>query len=218
MTTSVTPHPWETAWRKGTWKEAVSPLPQVAEFGARLKRTKASTVLDLGAGGGRHSLMLAQEGFQVVALDVSDTALRLLDRRAKRMGLRNLVAVRHEMKDLPFVDGYFDAVLSTNVIHHGSRADIRQVLSEVRRVLRAGGRALLVVISANDFRVGDGRALEPGTRVFTDGEEEGITHHFFTEAELRSMLSGFRILAIEEKQTPVAGGARAHFYAEVAKR
>lgn len=211
------PHPWEKMWQTGRWKEVSPPLPAVVEFCEHLKRAGATNVLDLGAGGGRHTLLLAQRGFQVVALDVSKTALQVLDRRVRRMGLSNVVAVLHEMQDLPFADNYFDAVVSTNVIQHGRREEILRTLGEVHRVLRAGGSGLLVVLSDKDYRMGTGKRIEPGTYVFTEGEEKGITHHFFARVDLRACLRGFRITSLREELLPVEGGNRAHFCVTLTK-
>jgi ubiquinone/menaquinone biosynthesis C-methylase UbiE len=175
-------------------------------------------VLDLGAGGGRHTMHLAQMGFLVVSLDVSETALRVLSRRVDESGLGNVTLVRHDMSRLPFVDGYFEGVISTNVIHHGLAREIRGVLREVRRVMKKGGAGLFVVVSDRDFRFGSGRRLEPKTFVFTQGEEKGIVHHFFGLDEFRTYLKGFTIVKLWEEVLPVEEGERAHIFAVVRKK
>ena len=164
-------HPWEEAWKTGRWKEVSPPMPAAVEFCDYLVEHGLKRVLDIGAGGGRHTLLMAGRGLQVVALDVSDTAQGLLDRRVREAGLHNVTLVRHEMGDLPFVDGYFDAVVSTNVMQHGREKDVRRAFEEAGRVLRKGGAALFVVVSDKDFRFGMGRRLEPHTFVFTWGVE-----------------------------------------------
>jgi cyclopropane fatty-acyl-phospholipid synthase-like methyltransferase len=211
-------HPWELAWRSGRWKEVSPPLPAVEEFCGYLSQNGLKRVLDLGAGGGRHTLLMAGRGFQVVALDVSETALEALDRRVREAGVQNVALVRHEMSSLPFVDGYFDGVVSTNVMHHGKSREVKAAMEEVRRIMRKGGAALFVVVSDRDFRFGDGKKLEPKTYVFTHGEEKGIVHHFFSVGELRTLMNGFRVVRIWERFHVVADGRRAHIYAIVRKR
>jgi len=161
--------------------------------------------------------MLAEKGFQVTALDVSETALGALNRRVHEEELPNVSIVWHQMQELPFVSDYFDAVVSTNVIHHGKSREIRGTLAEMRRVLRKRGHGFIVVLSKKDFRLGKGRQLEPRTYVFTRGEEKGITHHFFEEEELRAYLKNFEIVSITEELLRVPGGHRAHFHAVVRK-
>jgi ubiquinone/menaquinone biosynthesis C-methylase UbiE len=210
-------HPWEAAWRSGRWREVRPPMLAVEEFAKTMKKAGARRVLDLGSGGGRHTLMLAREGFQVVGLDVSDTALSLLDRKVREAGLSNVALVRHEMSRLPFVDGYFDAVVSANVVHHGLAREARRAMAEARRVLRKGGLGYFVVVSDKDYRVGSGRKLEARTFVFTEGDEKGIVHHFFSVPEFRRCLEGFKVLSLMEQFDPEEGGNMSHIYAAVRK-
>jgi ubiquinone/menaquinone biosynthesis C-methylase UbiE len=211
-------HPWELAWRHERWAETSSPLPIVVGFAEDLKRERAKRVLDLGCGAGRHSILLAKTGFQVVALDLSETALKILEDRLKIASIDNVTLVKHEMWELPFVDNYFDGVLCTNVLHHGRLAEIRRAIREVHRVMRRGSVAFIVALSTADFRKGNGKMLERNTYVFTRGEERGIIHHFFTNQELRTCFRRFKILSFEERLIPVEeGGNRAHFLVKLKK-
>ena len=210
-------HPWEAARQSGRWKDPSSPLPAVEEFCLYLRDNGLRRVLDLGAGGGRHTILLAGNGFQVVALDVSDTAQSKLDREVRKAGLGNVTLVRHEMSALPFVDGYFDGIVCTNVMHHGLTAEVRRAFGEAMRVLRKGGAALFVVVSDADSRFGTGKRLERGTYVFTSGEEKGIVHHFFGVREFRTLLKGQEIVRLWEEVLPEDGANRAHIYAVVRK-
>lgn len=116
------------------------------------------------------------------------------------------------MSDLPFIEGYFDGVICTNVLHHGELFEIKRAIEEVRRVMRKGASAFIIALSEADFRKGNGRKLEPNTYVFTEGEERGIIHHFFTRQELQSCFRKFEIVSFEERLIPVEeGGNRAHF-------
>ena len=211
-------HPWELAWREERWAETSPPLPAVVDFAGDLKREGAKRVLDLGCGAGRHSMVLANAGFQVVALDISETALKTLEARLKTGSIDNVTLVRHDMADLPFTDGYFDGVICTNVLHHGKLVEIKQAIGELRRVMRGGAAGFIVALSAADFRKGNGRRLETNTYIFTEGDEQGIVHHFFPRRELQSYFRKFKIISFEERLIPVQGGGnRAHFMAKLRK-
>jgi len=212
-----TVHPWESARRSGRWKDPSAPLPAVEEFCDYLEDNGLRRILDLGAGGGRHTLLMAGKGLQVVALDVSDSAQSALDQKVRRSGIGNVTLVRHEMNALPFVDGYFDGIVCTNVLHHGLTEDVRRAFNESMRVLRKGGAALFVVVSDKDFRFGTGRKLERGTYVFTSGNEKGIVHHFFGAGELKTLLKGLETVKLWEELLPEDEGKRAHIYAVVRK-
>jgi ubiquinone/menaquinone biosynthesis C-methylase UbiE len=211
-------HPWELAWREERWAEISPPLPAVVDFAEDLKREGAKRVLDLGCGAGRHSILLAKAGFQVVALDISETALKTLEARLKTASIDNATLVRHEMGELPFTDDYFDGVICTNVLHHGKLVQIKQATGEVHRVMKKGASAFIVALSAADFRKGNGRKLEPNTYVFDEGEERGIIHHFFPRKELESCFRKFEVESFEERLIPVEeGGNRAHFLVRLRK-
>jgi ubiquinone/menaquinone biosynthesis C-methylase UbiE len=211
-------HPWELAWREERWAETSPPLPVVMDFTKDLKREGAKRVLDLGCGAGRHSILLGKAGFQVVALDLSETALKILEDRLRTASLDNVTLVKHEMWELPFVENYFDGMVCTNVLHHGRMVEVKRAIREVHRVMRRGSSAFIIALSTADFRKGNGEMLERNTYVFTKGEERGIIHHFFTNQELRSSFRMFEILSFEERLIPVEeGGNRAHFLVKLRK-
>lgn len=98
-------------------------------------------VLDAGCGTGTLAVSIKQThpGVDVTALDPDPRALAQVDRKAGRAG----VAVRVERGHadaLPYYDGTFDRVFSSMVFHHLERKARSMMLSEVRRVLKPGGR------------------------------------------------------------------------------
>jgi ubiquinone/menaquinone biosynthesis C-methylase UbiE len=188
------------------------------DFADGLKREGAKRVLDLGCGAGRHSLLLGKAGFDVVALDISETALNMLGSRLKIASIDNVTLVKHEMWDLPFVNDYFEGVVCTNVLHHGKLVQIRRATKELHRVMKKGASAFIIALSTADFRKGNGRKLESNTYVFTKGEERGIIHHFFPRKELESCFRKFETVLFEERLIPVEGsGNRAHFLVRLRK-
>src|SRR6516164_8127999 len=94
-------------------------------------------VLDVGCGEGRFAAELARRGVAVVGVDVAEEPLRRA--RAREPGLQ-LRIVPAEGR-WPLADASFDLVWAGETIEHV--ADTVGWLSEVHRVLRAGGRLLL---------------------------------------------------------------------------
>ncbi len=210
-------HPWELAWREGRWQELSPALPIVVDYAEYLVKTHTRKVLDLGCGLGRHLLYLASKGFEVVGLDVSETALTVCADRVSKAGVTNVVLVRHEMSKLPFISDYFDSVLSTNVIHHGPVEEVKATIDEIYRILKSHGSSLITVASDSDYRNHTGKRLEENTYVFTEGDEVGITHHFFDREELAESFRKFEIISLNEELIPVKGGNRGHFLVKVRK-
>ncbi len=108
----------------------------------RLLREARGEVLEVGIGTGLN-LAHYPDDTSLTGIDISERMLERASRRSRRMGR----AVRLELagaQKLPFPDGSFDTVAATCVFC--SVADPAQGLREVRRVLRPGGRALLLEI------------------------------------------------------------------------
>lgn len=68
---------WDERYSKG--KPNDQPHPLVVEFAAKFPPGRA---LDVACGGGRHSLYLAERGWQVTAVDSSQVAIELLSQVA----------------------------------------------------------------------------------------------------------------------------------------
>jgi SAM-dependent methyltransferase len=96
-----------------------------------------SRLLDLGCGSGRHVVHLAKEGFKVHGTDISPTGLRMTRDWLVEEGLVAGVVLADMRRPLPFCDGAFEGLLSTQVIHHAPIAAVRGTIREIWRVLAA---------------------------------------------------------------------------------
>jgi ubiquinone/menaquinone biosynthesis C-methylase UbiE len=87
----------------------------------------SGSLLDLGCGTGAYSAGLAELGWDVTGVDVSEDMLR----RARKRGVN---VVRADATALPFDDDTFDAAVS--IFTHSDFDDFRAAVREVARVLR----------------------------------------------------------------------------------
>lgn len=103
-------------------------------------------VLDIGCGTGTQAIATwrrSQPGGSVVGVDISEKMLVVARRKARRSGLD--IAFHHaDAAQLPFEDARFDVVTITTVMHMIPQARRRLSLREASRVLRRGGRLLLI--------------------------------------------------------------------------
>lgn len=100
-------------------------------------------VLDLGCGRGLTSVFLAREyGVKVFALDLWIEATENFE-RFKKAGVENLIVPIHaDALNMPFADGYFDAVISVDAYHYVGNND--SFFSEkVRPLIKEGGIAAI---------------------------------------------------------------------------
>lgn len=91
------------------------------------------TVLDVGAGSGRHSYQADSFGARVVAVDLGDA----IDVARRNLPAR-VLTVQADAEHLPFEEGAFDFVVSIGVLHH--LPDPGSALRAVAKYVRPGGR------------------------------------------------------------------------------
>lgn len=170
-------------------------------------------ILDLGAGVGRHALWLAQQGFDVVALDAASEGLAEIDRQG---GVETVLA---RMDDLPFADRSFDHVLSWNVIYHGDEDVLLRTIGEIRRVLRTGGTYLGTMLSRrrlpHERAKYQGREIGRNAWVFdAPGTDKIHPHYFCSAAELLALFQGFECLWLEDREHEKPGSWHWHLTME----
>jgi SAM-dependent methyltransferase len=112
-------------------------------FADQARVEASSRVLEIGSGSGGPAVHLAgARGCRVTGIDVNENGIRNGTRLAAERGLAERVAFRtaDAGRPLPFEPGSFDAVLSNDAMCH--LPGRLEVLREVHRVLRPGGRLL----------------------------------------------------------------------------
>jgi ubiquinone/menaquinone biosynthesis C-methylase UbiE len=113
---------------------------------ALAQATPHAKVLDLGCGGGHVSFAMAPHAAAVVAYDLSDDMLGVVATEAARRGLTQLHTQAGRAEALPFDDAAFDIVATRFSAHDWY--DVRTGLAEARRVLKPGGKLVVVDIVA----------------------------------------------------------------------
>lgn len=172
----------------------------VVEAVPAFKHYKVKRVLDLGCGAGRHTIYLAKCNFQVIGVDASESALRLARKWARREKLRHIDFLQATMKNMPFSNSQFGAVISVSVIHHALKKNIDETISEIYRILRKNGLFLANLASVNDPRYGDGVMVETRTFRTLEGYERKRfeeLHHFFSEEEVAKLMACFSKTTVE---------------------
>ncbi|MBV9558646.1 MAG: class I SAM-dependent methyltransferase, partial [Pseudolabrys sp.] len=91
-------------------------------------------ILEVGAGTGQQALYISQHGFKVDAIDVPNS---------NYSEARQFPITDYDGKRIPFPDGTFDIVFSSNVMEHVS--DLSAMNAEIKRVLKPGGYCIHVM-------------------------------------------------------------------------
>lgn len=102
-------------------------------------------LLDIGCGKGRILKLLASRARRVVGVDTDSDARRHARTELLIAGIENSSLRKGSMYELPFSDAEFDTVILDDVLAGAS--DHAAVLREARRLLRPGGRLLLLAVA-----------------------------------------------------------------------
>ena len=141
-------------------EEPGPPPAHIAQFVSAL--APAERTLDIGIGDGRVAQLIRTT--YLTGVDVSQVAL---DRARSRLPGADLELVRID-EELPFADNVFDLVLCTETLEHVR--DVQLLLSEIRRVLRPGGRLAVTTPAVSRWRVllrGVEHPFSPHVRAFS---------------------------------------------------
>jgi SAM-dependent methyltransferase len=166
-------------------------------------------VLEVGAGTGYFTVMIARRADSVVALEPVPDLRKILETRCEAEGIMNVEAVATPAEALATCvrEGSIDSALVIQSLHHLHR---RPALFEaLGRVVRPGGRLFIVEPHHNVRRAA--RLLRHylttyRARDFWTDERNWATHDFVTRGELRALCrsGGFEVIRITGHRMPYA--------------
>jgi ubiquinone/menaquinone biosynthesis C-methylase UbiE len=104
-------------------------------------------LLDVATGTGRAGLILAQEGWLVVGIDLVPAMLDEARKKAKKLNLSNISFIGANARELPFENDYFDIVICLRFFHFIPYNLRRPIIEEMLRVLKPEGILLLEFVN-----------------------------------------------------------------------
>ncbi|MDA1183280.1 MAG: metalloregulator ArsR/SmtB family transcription factor [Acidobacteria bacterium] len=105
-------------------------------------------VVDIGCGDGYLTLEMARWARTVVGIDRSDAVLERAEALAARRRVTNVEWMKGDLCHLPLSDTSVDVVLLSQALHHAT--DPEGAMAEAVRVLRPGGRVLILDLREHD--------------------------------------------------------------------
>lgn len=169
---------WEKEYRtgRGRWRGTTNFM---------LELPAGSRVFEVGCGNGKHLSSLFNKGFEVIAVDVSPSAVKLAKRLAEDFKAEANIIVG-DACSLDFGDGFFDAVFVFHVLGHLTEEERGKAVAEVYRVTKKGGKCFFRGFGLEDFRFGKGSKVEENT--FRRGTNVWV--HYFSEGEVMELFEG----------------------------
>ena len=170
-------------------------------------------LLEIGLGYGTLGEALARRGADYHGLDIAAGPVRMMQARLARIeGAKPEQVVQGSALAMPFADASFDEVVAIGCLHH--TGDLFGSLAEVRRVLRPGGRLVMMVYNRRSLRRAMARRAMPWHAVPTGTAPtrrcaRATTHRRAAPrpriptssrvAELRGLLHGFGSVRIDRR-------------------
>lgn len=194
MEKNYIPFDWKNVADKSFWLE---PCEESYYYAQKWSRQGRRSVLDLGCGLGRHSVLFARAGFKVTAVDISDEALGHLKAYSRENDV-GIACRKADMEALPFSADAFDCVFAMHSAGHADSAGIERIMNEIKRVLKPDGTVFMTLCSKETGLYTDPNAhrTDENTVIKTEGPEQGVPHYFVDREDIERMFSDFELVRV----------------------
>lgn len=150
-------------------------------------------VIEIGAGTGRYSISLAQEGMDVTAVELVEKNLEVLKENSK--GIKNIKSYQGDATDLSrFEDASFDLTLVFGPMYHlYDKEEVNKAIDEAIRITKKGGILMLAFISVYGIMYAN---YMQGN--WAEGEEENFTKDYKIKHFKEQLFTGYDICEFEK--------------------
>lgn len=217
---------------KERWAKAVTtgrlfyPDESVVRFLAARKDNKGNkVVLDFGCGNGRHSVVMLNMGYDVIAMDYNKECLEAAKERVKEnfSGEEegHFTAIQNDGIALEMASNSLDYIVAWGSLFYNGREKLKALLCEMRRILRKDGELFFDIRTQRDSMYGQGEELENDFFRLNLSGYEGFTYLFLTKEELKEIVEscGFEMVNVETYEfTKKNGKVLNSWYQIIAKK
>ena len=160
-----------------------------------IDKHSAKKILELGCGQGRDSIFFADCGYDITAIDISENAIKFVEKIKNEHNLTNLELFVHDVKkSFNFLNNKFDLIYSNLALQFFELSQLDNIFSSINDIM-------------NDDSLFLFSTKKPGDKYFNFGnkisenafEYKGITRFFFDKPQLENTLKNFfNIIFLEE--------------------
>lgn len=176
----------------------LKPDSTLEKYLAKFPKGKA---IDIGAGGGRNSIFLAENGFEVEAIDKVKKRLEKIKNLAKEHKLK-IKTKKCDINKFKFEKNKYSLIVATHSLDFLKKNEVYLILNKIKESVMTNGFVYLSVFSVKD----------PMYKLIMEKEIEQIEEntfylpkhktyrHFFTQKELQEKFKKFKIILLKQKQ------------------
>jgi 2-polyprenyl-3-methyl-5-hydroxy-6-metoxy-1,4-benzoquinol methylase len=166
-------------------------LPHVVDFSAH----RGKNLLEIGCGAGIDLVRFARGGAKVTGIDIAEVPITLAAANFRHANLPADLRVM-DGEDLQFETGSFDVVYAHGVLQYAARPE--KIVSEIHRVLRPGGEAILMLYNRYSWL----HLASKLTRVSLE-HQDAPAFRLFSSGQVRQMLTQFHRTRLVIERFPV---------------
>jgi ubiquinone/menaquinone biosynthesis C-methylase UbiE len=184
-------------------------MPRVVKL---FKKKGVKRVLDLGCGSGRHLVFLAKRGFDIYGIDIAKEGIKIAKNWLKSEGLKANLKIGDIYQKLPYQNNFFNAIVSTQTLHHNQIKKIRKAIKEIERILEPKGLIFITLakskgikkwtknrIATHTYKVNGKikkvplKILGPRIYIYLESGEKGLVHFSFNKELIKKEFKNFKI-------------------------
>jgi len=187
----------------GYWSDVYS-IPNVFGTGptklaemayALIKDSHTKNILEIGCGQGRDAIFFSEKGFLVETFDISENAIKFVNKTKESFNLKNLNAIVHDVnKIFPYHIKSFDFIYSNLALQFFDIDSLENIFDNIYRVMKDDATILFSTKKKGD------KYYDFGTKINEHAfEYKGITRYFYDRTVLEQILKQkFEILNFNE--------------------
>lgn len=191
-------------WHGKVFTKPQEDIPKIVKL---FEKRGVKRVLDLGCGSGRHTVYLAKKGFEVYGIDIAPEGIKIAKKWLKKEKLKASLRTGNIYKKLPYKDNFFDAIISTQTIHHERIESIKKAIKEIERILKPKGLIFIsvrkrklrkiwpkgTIIEKYGLQRSRYKIIGPRTYVPIERGEKGLTHYLFNKSIIIKEFKNFNV-------------------------
>lgn len=178
-------------------------LPEIVDFNG----FKGQKLLEIGCGLGIDLARFARGEADVTGIDLAEVAIDLAKENFSQLGLESDLLVMNG-EALEFTDDSFDVVYAHGVLQYTAHAE--QMISEIARVLKPAGEAILMVYNRHSWLNGISKLM----KVELEHEDAPVLN-MYSAGEFRQLLAPFSQVSLVPERFPVETKLHKGFKAEI---